>query len=280
MLHVGHAPSNCPVQDSNDQGKTWQDAETLTDGLDLTDRIKGCQQYFLKLSAGAVALKDAQLSWTTICQANVSTIPHLHAGQNKITYAASGQGLVAAGPMASQAQAHVVAGRFGSPNVTLELSAPRGAVPTHLYAAAWQASGAPPAPVQYGIDFSTDAGKSWMPVVKDWKVVRRPPEPADFWSQSFTWGDVPIADARGAVPVRVRFSNNGGKSFRKAEAHLTYRVTGASPTQVRFGWKDPSGQLQTASHTYAAEAAAPEDVSWHFDAGKTPQPIWVEIDSK
>lgn len=280
VIHVSHVPANCQVQISSDQGKSWQDGGTLADGLDLTDRVKGCQQYFLKLDAGAAALKDAGLSWTTVCQANVSTIPHLHAGQNTITYAASGQGLVAAGPMASQAEAHVVAGRFGSANVTLELSAPRGAVPTHLYAAAWQASGAPPAPLQYAIDFSTDAGKTWTPVVKDWKVVRRAPEPADFWSQSFTWGDVPIAPAAGAAPVRVRFSNDGGKAFRKAEPYLTYQVADPSPTQVSFCWKDASGQLQTATHLYAPQTSAEEDATWHFDAGQRPQALWVEMKSK
>jgi hypothetical protein len=280
VLHAAHAPSGCSVQVSTDQGKTWQDGGTLENGLDLTDLAKGCQQYFLRLGAGAAALKAAGLSWTTVCQANVCTIPHLHAGQNTITYAADGQGIVAAGPLSSQAEAHVVDGRFGSPKVTLELAAPRGAVPLHVYAAACQASGNPPAAANYAIDFSTDAGKTWTPIVKNWQIVRRPPEPSDFWSQSFTWGDAAIPPHAGDAPIRVRFSNDGGKSFRRAEAYLTYRTADPSPTKVSFCWKDSTGKTQTAAHSYSALKLSGEDATWHVDAGKSPQNLWVELMSK
>ena len=44
--------------------------------------------------------------------------------------------------------------------------------------------------MKYQIEYSTDGGKAWRPVVKDWQVVRREPDPKDFWSQSFSWGEV------------------------------------------------------------------------------------------
>lgn len=278
VLHVSHAVPQCSVQVSTDQGKTWQEAAALTDGLDLTDLVKGFQQYLLRFTSGATALKDAGLSWTTVCQANACTIPHLHSGENKITYAASDQALIAAGPVLSQAEAHLVDGRFDSPNVTLELTAPRDTVPVHVYAAAWQAFGDPPAPVNYAIDLSADGGKSWSALVQNWQVQRRPPEPSDFWAFSFTWGDGSIAAPKGS-PIRVRFSNDGRKPFRNAEAYLTYRIEHATPTEVTFCWADASGKKQTATHLYT-ERQSTADSTWHFDAGNRPKTLWVEMASR
>ncbi|HWE92330.1 MAG TPA: hypothetical protein VG269_00010 [Tepidisphaeraceae bacterium] len=276
---VLHGKANCPVQISVDQGKTWQDAGAMRDGLDLTDRVKGYCQYFLRLGVGAPALKDAGLSWRTVCQANVSVIPHLHDGENAITYLASGRGLVAAGPILEQAQTHVVDGQMGSKAVTLELTAPRHATPLTVYAAAWQASGSPPAPVSYNIDYSTDGGTSWQPVVKDWKIERREPEPKDFWSQSFTWGQADLKDAAAGKPVRIRFSNDGGKTFRKVEAYLAYEEKDATAANVTFAWKSGNGEVKTATHSYAATAGA-EDATWRFNPGEKVQTVWVEVKSK
>ena len=174
----------------------------------------------------------------------------------------------------------MVDGKFGSSKVTLELAAPRNAVPLQVYAAAWQASGDPPAPVNYAIDCSTDGGKSWTAVVKNWMVTPRAPDPPDYWSQSFTWGDAPVKSGAAGGPIRVRFSNDGGKPFRKAEVYLACRVNEPSPTQVSVCWSDPSGKTQTATHTYAASKSAAEDSSWHLDSGGKPQALWVEMASK
>lgn len=272
---VLHGNAKCPVRVSVDQGATWQDAGPFTDGMDLTDRVKGYQQYLLRFDAGAHEFKDAGLSWRTVCQANSSVVPHLHDGTNTITYFASGQGLLAAGPTMQQGAAHLVAGKFDSPSATLELAAPRGATPTHIYAAAWQASGDPPAPVDYHVDYSTDSGKTWKPVVKDWKIIRRPPEPGDYWSQSFTWGNAPISGASAAT-VRVRFTNAGRKPLRKAEAYLAYDVKDQTPLTVTFAWQGANGQTKTASHTYLPRARA-DDASWHIPAGKNAKTQWIEM---
>lgn len=278
LVVTAAAPLNVEV--STDQGKTWKPAgppaaEGGTNRYDLTDAAKGHAQYLLRVNAGAEALKSSNLSIRTVCQTNGAVLPRLREGANRITFAASGQAVVSAGPTQAQAEAHVVDGAIGSKAVTLELAAPRGEKAVRVYAASWQASGAPPREdVKYQIEYSADGGKTWATVVRDWQVTRRKPEPKDFWSQSFTWGDVAIPVVSG--PVRVRFSNNGGKTYRKVEAHLVYQVSKPSPTTVTFAWKAAGGELKTASHTYATPTAA-DDASWTIDAGKGPETAWVEF---
>ena len=112
-------------------------------------------------------------------------------------------------------------------------------------------------------------------MVKDWKVIRRPPEPADFWSQSFCWGDVTLPPVSG--PVQVRFSNNGNRSYRKVEAYLVYEVQQPSPTQVTFCWQEGDGPAKTASRTFAP---GQEDASWEVTTGVKTRTLWVEYATK
>jgi hypothetical protein len=281
---VVRGKADCPVRVSVDQGVTWHDAGKLgaaidrAGAIDLTDAVNGYQQYLLRFDAGAAALKNAGLSWQTVCEANAATIPHLHDGENTITYAASGRAIVSVGPSLAQAQAHVADGKLDSDSVTLKLVAPRGAKPAHLYAASWQASGNPPAEARYRIDYSLDEARTWQPAVKDWSIVRRPPEPADIWSQSFTWTDAALDHAGGGVPVWVRFSNSGHKAYRRVEAHLAYDIGKETPTRVTFAWT-AGGILKTASHSYRPGPAT-EDSSWRLQAGSAVDTRWVEFDSE
>jgi hypothetical protein len=272
---VVHGKATCPVQLSVDSGKTWQPCGAMAGGLDLTDRVKGLNQYLLRFDAPATALKGAGLAWRTVCQCNVATIPHLHDGTNHITFRSGGRALATAGPTKAQAEARLVAGAIGSKAATLELLAPRGGRPAHVYAVSWQASGNPPADAAYRIDYSTDAGMSWQPIVKDWRIQRRPPEPSDFWSQSFCWGDVELPKGT-TGPVRVRFSNDGGKTYRKVEAYLAYEVPVRSPAEVTFAWSEGGGALKTSSHTYA-DIDAKDNTSWSFEAARNVETKWVEI---
>jgi hypothetical protein len=112
-------------------------------------------------------------------------------------------------------------------------------------------------------------------VVKDWRIIRRPPEPHDFWSQSFCWGETDLP-AGTAGPVRVRFKNDGGKAYRKVEAHLGYAVARPSQTRVTFAWTEgDGGAAKTSTRTYAATAGT-EDTSWTLDAGRNVKTRWVE----
>ena len=262
----------CPVSVSTDQGKTWSKVENAADGMDLTDRVKGHYQYWIRFDAPAKELAAAGLSIRTVCQANAAIIPHVKAGKNQVTYLAGGTGVVSAGPNKDQAQAHVVDGALGTSKVTLELASPRQEKAVHIYAASWQDSGCPPKDCLYQVEYSTDGGKTWSPVARDWKVERRQPDPADWWSQSLTFADAALDNVTG--PVRVRFTNDGKVPYLKAEAHLVYQVSNNSPVKVTYAWTE-EGQPKQAENVYPASAAH-EDASWSFTAGENPQTVWVE----
>jgi hypothetical protein len=253
-----------PCAVSVDQGKTWKEAS----GVDLTDLVKGHRQYFLRFNAPAKSL--AGLSWRTVCQASVSTLPRLKDGGTRVSFASSGSAIVSAGPTLPQAQARVVEGAFGTRAVTLEVATPRGEPAFRVVVAGHVASSAPPDPkVKYQVEMSVDGGKSWSPVVRDWQVERRGEEPKDFWSQSLVYG---AADVPDATSVRVRFRNDGGKSWMRGEAHLVYRTPSKDATKVTFAWTDDGG-AQEASHVFAAGAPEP----WDLKTGKNVQTRWVDF---
>jgi hypothetical protein len=264
--------ATCPVSLSVDRGRTWLDAGGFSDGLDLTDRVKGRRQYFLKLGAGASALASSGLTITTVCQINSSVIPRLKDGGTQVTFLASERGLVSAGPNLPQAQAHVVEGSLPSPRVTLELAAPRKEPVTRVFAAAHVASGNPPDPkIRYFIEFSVDGGKTWKPVVKDWSIPRQGHEPGDFWSQSLCYGSADVAE-KSVSAVRVRFHNTGGRSYLRAEAHLAY-ATGKDSTRVTFDWTEDAGPRRE-SRVFPSG----REETWSLKTGKNVVTRWVELE--
>jgi len=266
--------SDCKVSLSVDRGQTWHDGGKLAAVMDLTDAAKGHRHYWLKLHAGAKQLQGSGLSITTVCQANAAVMPRLKDGGSVVAFAASGRALVSAGPNLPQAMAHVVAGKFDSPAVTLELSTPRGERAVEVFAAAHVRSSSPPDPkVKYQIELSTDGGKSWQSIAKDWKINRQGDEPGDFWSQSFCWANAAIPSANAASTVRVRFRNDGGKAYARAEVHAAYRTPKADATAVTFSWTDETG-THTASHAFTGR---PDETSWAIPTGKRTQTKWVEM---
>jgi len=235
----------------------------------VTDRVKGRRQYLLRLHAGAKDLAGSGLTITTVCQANAAILPRLKDGGTNVRFAFSAEAIVSAGPNLPHAAAHLVEGNFGTPRVTLELATPRGEPAVTLYAAAHVNSSNPPDPkVKYQIEYSTDGGRTWKPVVKDWNIPRRGDEPADFWSQSLCWGEAKLAGE--PKSIRVRFRNDGGKAYARAEAHLTYRAKGNDATRVTFHWRDDGGEHE-ASHTFAA------DGSWALPTGRGVRTDWAEM---
>ena len=263
----------CPVEVSTDQGKTWKAAPKTKDGMDLTDLVKGHHQYFLRFKAGAKELAGKGVTIRTVCQCGPCVIPRVKAGKNTVTYESGGRAFISAGPNMAQAAAHLVAGSLTGNTVTLELEAPRKAKAVHVYGAARAASGSPPKASKYNIDCSTDGGKTWKPMLKDWQIVRRPPEPGDWWSQTFPQGDARLD--RVAGPVRVRFTNSAKVTYMRAEAHLLYEVENTSSLTVTFAWKE-GGVAKKASHTYKASAPGKADSSFSFKAGDKPETFWVE----
>ncbi|MFO0967714.1 MAG: hypothetical protein U0793_19300 [Gemmataceae bacterium] len=252
---VLHGKGRCSVAVSIDDGKTWKDAGAFRDGLDLTDIVKGRRQYLLKFGAAASELIDTGLTMTTVCQVNSSVAPRLKDNATKLTFEASGHAVVSAGPNLDHARTHLVAGKFGSPQVTLELKTPRKEPALTLYAAAHVLSSSPPRPeIRYQIEYSLDGGKRWRPVVKDWSIPRRGDEPADFWSQSMCWGSTPLKEEP-TGPVQVRFRNDGGKVYARAEAHLVYRAQSDDRTKVTFAYTDTTGPHE-ASHVFGSTGTA------------------------
>ena len=271
---VLHGKMKCPVEISTDQGRTWQKAGAAQDGMDLTDLVKGHQQYWIRFGAGARTLRGTGLTIRTACQTSSSMIPRLVPGMNRITFASSGRAVTSAGPNRDQAAAHLIDGAMDSPAVTLELGTPRGEKAVRLYVASHNSSGCPPKDARYNVEYSPDGGKTYRPVLKDWEIIRHLPEPGDWWSQSFCHADAALPNVAG--PIRVRFSNTGGRNFQRVEAHLVYEVPkeDTSPVRVTFAYRD-GGQLKTADHTYEPHPDQP-DSTWSIDAGERPETIWVE----
>jgi hypothetical protein len=266
--------ADCRVSLSVDRGQTWFDGGKLSGALDLTDAAKGHRQYWLKLHAGAKRLLGSGLTITTVCQANAAVMPQLKDGGSIVTFAASGRALVSAGPNLPQAKAHLVAGQFDSPAVTLELRTPRGEPAAEVYASAHVRSSNPPDPkVKYQIELSTNGGKTWRPMAKDWSINRQGDEPGDFWSQSFCWANAALPSDSAVSTVRVRFRNDGGKAYARAEIHAAYRTPAADAAAVSFAWSDESGD-HSASHRFTGK---PDDPPWTIPTGKGTRTRWVEM---
>jgi hypothetical protein len=268
-----HGKAECGVSISVDQGRTWTDPVPFGDGLDLTDAVKGRRQYFLKFSASPEKLRGSGLQIFTTCQLNPATLPQLKSGGTAVTFADSQRAVISAGPNIEQARTHLIGGDFKTPQVTLQLNSPRGEPALGLYAAAHVASGNPPDEnVRYQIEYSTDAGKSWQPVVKDWKVPRMGEEPPDFWSQSLCYGSAKLPEIKG--PIQIRFSNSGRKPILRAEAHLIYRTASADPTRITCAWNDKEG-LHTASKVLPSTAG--KTATWQIATGENVETRWVEL---
>jgi hypothetical protein len=262
---------DCSVAISRDLGRTWKDCGRLSDGLDLTDLVKGYRQYRLRFGAGAKALAGSGLVLTTICQSSSSTIPRLKDDGSRVRFEATNQAILSAGPTQAQAQARLVEGDFASASMTFELAPPRQEKPLRVYGAAMVDSWNPPRPnVHHRIEASTDGGKTWTPFVKDWILVRREPEPKAFGVPTCVWG---VGVVSGAAPVRVRFTNDRGQLYFRAEAHLAYETRGRDATKVTFAWTERSG-ARRESHVFPN--SAPED--WSLDTGKDIETRWVEYE--
>ena len=260
------------VSVSVDDGRTWQDAGEFRDGLDLTDFVKGRQNYLLRLHAAASALANSGLVIATVCQLNPAMLPRLQADGAQITFAASGLAVTSAGPTKPEAQTHVVAGAFDSPAVTLAVRVPATATARKLFAAAHMATSNPPRPeLKSQMEFSIDGGKTWQSLVKDWQIPRRGEEPKDFWSQSFCHGSVDLPAGKFDT-VQVRFRNDGGKRYLRAEAHVVHETPSLDATKVTFHWTDASGPHTTAHIAGKAD-------TWKLPAGKNAQTRWVEFEA-
>lgn len=259
------------VSVSVDHGRSWIEANMTEAILDLTDAVKGHRQYWLRLHQPARNLIESGLVITTTCQCNGSVLPRLRDGGTRVSYAAGRRAQRNVGPSLPLALAHVVAGAMDSPTVTLELASPRGEPIRQVYAAAHIRSGSPPDPqVAYHIDLSRDGGRTWEPLVHDWRINRQGDEPTDFWSQSFCWGHADLAEP--GRNVQVRFRNTGGKAYLRAEAHLVYETAPVDPVRITFAWTDDAGE-HIHRHVVTGETG-----EWQVPTGRDVRTRWVEME--
>ena len=177
--------------------------------------------------------------------------------------------MLSAGPELGLAKSFVTAGGFGEKKVTLAIQPNKPVV--GLHASAHVASGSPPNPkVRYHIEYSLDSGKRWLPLVKDRAIPRRGDEPGDFWSQSFSYGSSAIR-AEAGKPIQIRFRNDGGKRYLRAEAHLVQATGKPDPVKVTYAWTDSSGPRQD-THVFRAKG------DWRLTTGRQVRTHWVEFE--
>jgi hypothetical protein len=261
--------ATCPVSVSLDHGRTWSPPQACKDGLDLTDLVKGRSHYWLRLGTGARRLRNTGFGIRTVCQVNVAVLPWLKDNGTTISFEASGKEVLSIGPELNLSQSYVAAGGFNQKEVTLAIKATKPVV--ELHASAHVASGSPPNPkVRYHLEYSLDSGKSWLPIVKGRTIPRRGDEPGDFWSQSFSYGSSAMRAPAGKT-ILVRFRNDGGKRYLRAEAHLIQATGQPDPVKVTYAWTDASGTRQ-GSHVFKGKG------DWRLATGKQVRTRWVQFE--
>ncbi len=261
--------AECPVAVSTDGGTVWQECGAFADGMDLTNHVKGRRQWQLRFGAAPASLAAADLTITTVCQANPATFPRLKDGGTRVTQEIHDRAIISFGPNQQQAAPRIIEGAFDSPRVTLEFQTPRGEPVRELHVAAHVASSAPPSPeVRYQIEYSLDNGKSWLPLLQDGRIERRGVEPPDFWSQSLWAAHISLPENL-VDRVRVRLRNDGGKRYRRVEGHLIYPVASGS-TRVTYDWTDDSGPHQESR-------VLGHEQTWDLPTGRNVRTRWVEI---
>ena len=109
--------------------------------------------------------------------------------------------------------------------------------------------------MKYQIDFSTDGGTTWPPVVKDWTIPRQGHEPEDFWSQSLCWGSADRSPGRTPRRSGSGSATTAARPYARCEAHLVYRAARLDATEVTFDWADDAGPHR-ASHVFTGAGAA------------------------
>ena len=213
-----------------------------------------------------------------MCQANIAVLPRLKDNGTKITFAASNQIVKSLGPEANLAETFVFDGAFGEKSVTLGAKAENQV--TQIFAAAHVASGNPPNPdIQYQIEYRIAGSERWTSLVKDWSVPRLGGDPGDFWSQSFCYGSdhyhTYFRNEHGPLwnsdqQLQIRFHNNGGKRYLRAEAHLIQQLPKRDPVAVTYNWSDDEG-------THEASMMFAEDGEWALPTGSNVETNWVQI---
>ena len=106
--------------------------------------------------------------------------------------------------------------------------------------------------------------------MKEWSVPRRGDEPGDFWSQSLCYGSCSL-QSEPLQPIQIRFRNDGGKRYLRAEAHLIQKTGNPDPLKVTYQWTDSDGE-HTESHLFDS----PD--KWQLATAHNVRTRWVEFE--
>ncbi|MBI3829625.1 MAG: hypothetical protein HY291_08920 [Planctomycetes bacterium] len=265
----------CKVCVSVDAMKTFSDPVDFSDGLDLTDLVKGHYQYWLKFMAAPKDLAGKDIVIKTLCMANGYVMPHLKGGETQVTFNAGGTAVESIGPQAESIAKNIVDGGLDKPSFTVKLKSPHGEKIKSVCWATRSPTGCPPKPdLAFKAEYSKD-GKEWKVLKDDWRIVSPIPMNApDTWSQSFFFGSKDL-DGESSGEVQVRISNNMGKTYQMGQFSIVYEVNNDAKTKVAYCW-DEDGSEKTAEHVYPAGAKM--DTSWKIPTGKNPKVKWVEME--
>jgi hypothetical protein len=271
---VLNGKADCKVCVSWDKMQTFSEPVDFTDGLDLTDLVKGRYQYWLKFLAPAAGLADKGITITTRTMASGYVMPQLKPNGTQVTFNASGLAATTIGPQAKAIRKNIEDGALDKPSFTVKLKTPHGEKIKTVCWATRSPTGCPPKPeMAFKAEYSTD-GKQWKVLRDNWRMLPPVPyEAPDTWSQSFFYGTNDIS-ADAASEVLVRVSNNLGKRYQMGQFTLIYETKNDAKTKVTYCW-DEAGQEKTAEHVYPAGAKM--DSSWTIETGKEPKMKWVEM---
>ncbi len=264
----GIAVGKVPVKVSIDGGRTWQDAG-VAEGqfkVDFTDVVKGRHQYLVSFGLSPKnGLKS--LTLRTVVQVARGVVPRLKDGGTKITYEASGQGVIQGGP--SQYLADPLRRNdLETPGFrVMEIKAPG---PIRFASGMLRASGPKRGP--WSVEFSLDGGKTWKAGLKNLTLEKG----ESGWGgghHAYAWADMSFPANKTARSVLVKVGNG---NISHAEAYATYAEPDNSPLDVTFTWTE-GGKVKHAMHEIAA---GKHKDTWIVPTGKNAETRSIRFEAK
>ncbi len=172
---VLNGKAHCQVCLSLDKMQNFTAPVDFSDGLDLTDLVKGHYQYWLKFMAPASSLAGKDIALTTRCMASGYVMPQLKPDGTQVKFNASGLGVSTIGPQAKAIRENLSAGALDEPSFTVKLNTPHGEKIETVCWAVRSPTGCPPKPgLAFKAEYSTD-GKQWKVLREDSRWRRRCP---------------------------------------------------------------------------------------------------------
>jgi hypothetical protein len=282
---------------SGDQGQTWQDVETTTLPIDLTEYVKGRYGWQVRLTWTGTANIDS-IKFTTTTQVSQAVYPRLKSGGSEVSYQASNRGVVTLSPNFGLPEAQAskfedvtrrssnltYRGRSANSRLAYETTNNKPAsvvfpikspLPlTEVRAAIrYQVRVPPPERHDYRLDVSTDDGKTWQTFAK--AEIPKDNEHSNGWLAGSV--DVSKGNTTQALVRATLFADGHKTGLMDAQLygiyHQVYPTNETGPLEVTYGWKE-NGQLKT--HVEKVGAGA-EEQKWKVPTGTSIRDEFVRI---